>query len=94
MRFASAASLAKLSRRVRADFSLDEATAARLSLGLGGEGMPGVSLFAMPMVDLNGGSPKVCACTCFGRVHADCMCIDVAERRADAICCRLRRSAC
>jgi hypothetical protein len=43
---------------VAADFSLDETAAARLSLGLGDEDMPGISLFTMPMADLYG-SPKV-----------------------------------
>jgi hypothetical protein len=47
-----------LSRRVAADFSLDETAAARLSLGLGDEDMPGISLFTMPMADLYG-LPKV-----------------------------------
>lgn len=43
-------SVSKLSRAVALDFGLDEATAARLSLGLGGGSMPGISLFAMPML--------------------------------------------
>jgi hypothetical protein len=55
--------VSSLSRRVAADFSLDETAAARLSLGLGDEDMPGISLFAMPMADLYG-SPKVCWCWC------------------------------
>lgn len=52
--------MGSLSRAVAADFSLDETAAARLSLGLGDEAMPGVSLFAMPMADLYG-SPKAAA---------------------------------
>jgi hypothetical protein len=57
-----------VSRRVAADFSLDETAAARLSLGLGDEDMPGISLFAMPMADLYG-SPKVSSCVFQGCVH-------------------------
>uniref|UniRef100_A0A383W012 Magnesium transporter n=1 Tax=Tetradesmus obliquus TaxID=3088 RepID=A0A383W012_TETOB len=48
------ARVGSLSRAVAADFSLDETAAARLSLGLGDESMPGISLFAMPMADLYG----------------------------------------
>jgi hypothetical protein len=55
--------VSSLSRRVAADFSLDETAAARLSLGLGDKDMPGISLFAMPMADLYG-SPKVRLCWC------------------------------
>jgi hypothetical protein len=41
-----------LKRRVAADFDLDEASSARLALGLGDAHTPGFSLFAVPVVDL------------------------------------------
>jgi hypothetical protein len=40
-----------LKRRVRDDFNLDEATAARLALGLGDESMPALSVFGPPVID-------------------------------------------
>lgn len=41
-----------MKRRVALDFSLDEKSAARLTLGLGDSHTPGFSLFTMPMVDV------------------------------------------
>lgn len=40
-------------RRMRADFNLDEATAARLMLGLGDGALPAMSLFGPPVLDLS-----------------------------------------
>lgn len=45
-------SVSSLSKNVAKDFNLDETAAARLTLGLGDSAMPGVSLFAMPMIDV------------------------------------------
>jgi hypothetical protein len=39
-------------RRMALDFSLDEKSAAKLTLGLGDSHTPGFSLFTMPMVDV------------------------------------------
>jgi len=49
-----------LKRRVALDFSLDEAAAAKLSLGLGDSHIPGFSLFTLPMVDIKEIPHEVC----------------------------------
>jgi len=58
-------------RQMRHDFNLDEATAARLLLGLGDESMPAMSLFGPPMINLGaGGAPAPQQQSSAGRVRA------------------------
>jgi hypothetical protein len=54
---------------VRKDFSLDNAAAARLSLGFGNSSMPALSVFGPPAVDMMmssrvGGWGLPCCCCC------------------------------
>jgi hypothetical protein len=48
-----------LQRKLRGDFSLDQAAAARLLVGLGGSVHPALSIFGMPMPDMGMQSPQV-----------------------------------
>lgn len=48
--------VSSLKRRMRDDFNLDEATAARLALGLGDGSMPALSVFGPPIIDFGGAS--------------------------------------
>ena len=53
-------SVSSLSKNVAKDFNLDETATARLTLGLGDSTMPGLSLFAMPVIDVASvAAPKV-----------------------------------
>ena len=56
------------------DFSMDEAAAAKLSLGLGDSHTPGFSLFTMPMVDIKEIPHEVCiVCFCTKGTYAVCL---------------------